>query len=455
MRRVVSVMSPSRIVLAAALALSVATGLPGLAKADVPLDPISEVVAKVSPAVVGIAAARPPKAEDDTGGPKTAGAAAERPTFAIGSGFIIDPAGYISTNKHVAENATALIVTTADGQQYKASIVGMPAKSDMALLKINAGHPLPAVKFGDSDKMRAGDTVIAIGSPFGFNNTVTAGIVSAVNRDIMESPFDDYIQTDASINHGNSGGPLFNMAGEVIGMNSVIFSPSTGSSGLGFAIPSTDLQFVYDRLMRTGEVKAGMLPVYTQQVSWMLQQALKAPDLHGALVSHVHDDDGHMMQGKIKAGDVIMAFNGQKITDPRDLARKVAWAPIGSDAELEICRGGEHSTVHLTIHAWPESKPASPEGNLPKQLGLQLAAAKGDKNEPVVTVSGIDPAGTAAYSGIQTGDTILEVQQTPVSQPAEAEKLFSTPSAWGNFHFVAVLVEHDKKAIWMPLAIPE
>jgi serine protease Do len=444
----------SRFALTASLVLALAVVSPRFANADVPLDPIAAVVAKVSPAVVGITAARPLKAEGDSTGGKMASAASERPTFAVGSGFIIDPSGYISTNKHVAENATALFVTTADGQRYKATIIGMPGKADMALLKIEAGHPLPAIKFGDSDKMRAGDTVIAIGSPFGFDNTVTAGIVSAVNRDIMESPFDDYIQTDAAINHGNSGGPLFNLAGEVIGMNSVIFSPSTGSSGLGFAIPSNDLTFVYDRLMRTGEIQAGMLPVYTQPVSWLLQQAFKAPDLHGALVSRVHDDDGKMMQGKIKPGDVILSFNGQKITDPRDLARKVAWAPIGSDAQLEILRGGVNSVVHLTIHAWPEAKPASPDGDLPKRLGLELASAVGDNNQPIVTVASIDPAGTAAYSGIQPGDTILEVQQTPIADPAQAMKLFSAPAA-GKYHFVAVLVEHEKKATWMPLAIPE
>jgi serine protease Do len=206
--------------------------------------------------------------------------------------------------------------------------------------------------------------------------------------------------------------------------------------------------------MRTGEVQAGMLPVYTQQLTWMLQQALGAPDLHGALVSHVHDEDGKMMQGKIKPGDVILSFNGQKITDPRDLARKVAWAPIGSDAELEICRGGVDSVVHLKIHAWPETKSTSPDGDLPKRLGLELASAVGEKNQPIVTVASIDPSGTAAYSGIQPGDTILEVQQTPIKEPAQAMKLFSTPAP-GKVHFVAVLVEHDKKATWMPLAIPE
>jgi serine protease Do len=247
---------------------------------------------------------------------------------------------------------------------------------------------------------------------------------------------------------------LFNLAGEVIGMNSVIFAPGTGSVGLGFAIPSTDLQFVYDRLIRSGQVQAGMLPIYTQQVSWGLQQALKAPDLHGALVSQVHDDGGKMMQGKIKPGDVIVSFNGQKITDPRDLARKAAWAPIGSDAELELSRAGMRSVVHVTIHEWPEVKPASPDGDLPKQLGLQLASARGDNDQPIVTVSSIDPNGTAAYSGIQQGDRIIEVQQTYIASPEQAMKLFAAQASHKE-RFVAVLVEHDKKATWMPLAIPE
>jgi serine protease Do len=442
---------PSRMLFAFSLLL-VAHGRAG---AEIAVDPVAAVSERVRPAVVQILTVRPPAAPTtpaDPNSPHTA--ATQRATTAIGSGFIIDPKGFVATNKHVVDGAVSVFVTSLDGLRHQARIVATTHNADIALLKIDPWPNMPTVPFGDSDKVVVGQRVIAIGSPFGFDNTVTAGIVSAVNRDIMESPFDDYIQTDAAINHGNSGGPLFNLAGEVIGMNSVIFSPSTGSSGLGFAIPSNDLTFVYDRLMRTGEIQAGMLPVYTQPVSWLLQQAFKAPDLHGALVSRVHDDDGKMMQGKIKPGDVILSFNGQKITDPRDLARKVAWAPIGSDAQLEILRGGVNSVVHLTIHAWPEAKPASPDGDLPKRLGLELASAVGDNNQPIVTVASIDPAGTAAYSGIQPGDTILEVQQTPIADPAQAMKLFSAPAA-GKYHFVAVLVEHEKKATWMPLAIPE
>jgi serine protease Do len=288
--------------------------------AETPSDSVAAVVAKVKPAVVRVISVRPQKPpEDDQPVSELAKASAVRTTTAIGSGFIIGPEGFIATNKHVVENSVAVYVATADGVRYKATLAGSTAKADIALLKIDVGRtPLPTVSFGDSDKMQVGDAVIAIGSPFGFDSSVTAGVVSAVNRDIMESPFDDYIQTDAAINHGNSGGPLFNKQGEVIGMNSVLFGPGTGSVGLGFAIPSNDLRFVFDRLMGTGELKAGMLPIRTQQVTWMMQQAINAPGLEGALVAALDDEGGKKMHGQIKPGDVILAFNGQKVWDPRD-----------------------------------------------------------------------------------------------------------------------------------------
>jgi serine protease Do len=437
------------------MVVSLAAVAPRIAQADPESNQIGEVVAKVSPAVVRIITVRLVRPADEPAGPKIAGASAtDETSTAVGSGFIIDPAGFIATNKHVVEDAASIFVMTSDGVRYKASVIGTPGKADMALIRIFSQHKLPSVPFGNSDKVRVGDTAIAIGSPFGFENTVTAGIVSAVNRDIMESPFDDYIQTDAAINHGNSGGPLFNTAGEVIGMNSVIFSPSTGSSGLGFALPSNDMQFVFDRLMRTGEVKAGMLPINTQQVTWMLKLALDAPDLQGALVSSVHDDGDKMMHGSLKPGDVIQSFNGQNVLDPRDLARKAAWSPIGSDAALEICRNGVHQIVHVTIQEWPAAKPVVQREDGQRQLGLQLASGKGDKGEPVVTVAAVDPMGTAADSGIKKGDVIVEIQQTAVADPDQAMRLFDVQSSIRH-HFAAVLVERDKKLSWMPIAVPE
>ncbi|MGD0103327.1 MAG: trypsin-like peptidase domain-containing protein [Rhodopila sp.] len=439
----------------------------GIARAETAPMEISSVVAKVSPSVVRIITVRPAKPEEDKTDTKVATAAgsssdksgasaessADQMSTAIGSGFIIDPAGYIATNRHVVEGGSSVFVMTADGERYQATVVGMPGTVDMALLRIDANRPLKAVTFGDSDKMRVGDAVIAIGSPFGFDTSVTSGIVSAINRDIMESPFDDYIQTDAAINHGNSGGPLFNIHGEVIGMNSVIFSPSTGSSGLGFALPSNEMRFVFGRLMKQGAVKAGMLPIHTQPVTSMLKQALGAPDLSGALVTSVHDSGNKMMHGVVKPGDVIMYFNGEKVWDPRDLARKAAQAPIGSDAVLGLSRGGVHETVHVEIHEWPEAKPMVLAENGQKHIGLQLAAAEVSEGKSVVTVASVDPMGTAADSGIQKGDIILEVQQIPVSDPDQALNIFHTEMSQKH-KFAAVLVERDKKLSWMPLAIP-
>jgi serine protease Do len=416
---------------------------------------IAAIIARVSPAVVRVVTVRPPAQDQTKPENKVATAANDGSTTAFGSGYIIDPSGYIGTNRHVVEGASSVFVVTSDGVRHAAQIVGMPNEVDIALLRIDAGpQPLPFVQLGDSDKMHVGDEVFAIGSPFGFDNTVTTGIISGVNRNIMESPFDEYLQIDAAINHGNSGGPLFNMHGEIIGMNSVIFSPVAAFAGLAFAIPSSCLRFVFDRLMKTGEIRAGMLPIHTQEVTWMLQQALEVPDPHGALVTSVQDDAGKMLQGKILAGDVIRTFNGETVLDPRDLARMAAKTPIGSDVPLEICRRGVKEIVTVTIHAWPESTPAILNNDGPKTLGLELVSARGDKGQPIVTVARIDQSGTAADSGIQTGDIIVEAQQTPVFEADQALRILEAQSSRKQ-RFAAVLVERDNKLSWISLAVPE
>jgi serine protease Do len=417
-------------------------------------DPIAAVVARVSSAVVQVITVRPPQPEDDKPGARVANTSTNgRTTTAIGSGFIIDPSGYIATNKHVIEGGSAVSVVTTDGVRYPVTIARVTLDADIALLRIDPGNAtLPFVGFGDSDKMRVGDRVIAIGSPFGFDTSVSSGIISAVNRDIMESPFDDYIQTDAAINHGNSGGPLFNLSGEVVGMNSVLFSPAAGSAGVGFAVPSNDLKFVYDRLLKTGTVEAGMLPIHLQQVTWMLEQALDTGDLQGALVTSVHDEGGKML-GKIQPGDVIRTFNGQKVLDPRDLARMVARAPVDSDAVLEICRGSERQTVQVTIQGLPEAQPVLFDNDRQRNLGLELKSGRDANNQPIVKVAAVDPNGTAADSGIQKDDVIVAVQQTPVSDPGQALSVFWARSFLKR-HFVAVLVNRDGKRSWKAVAVP-
>jgi serine protease Do len=293
--------------------------------------------------------------------------------------------------------------------------------------------------------------VIAIGSPFGFDNTVTAGIVSSVNRDIMESPFDDYIQTDAAINHGNSGGPLFNIAGEVVGMTSVLYAPGnySGSVGLGFAIPSNDLRFVFSRLEQYGQVRAGMLPLRTQQVTEFMAQAIGSPDSGGALIASL-GSRADEMNHQIEPGDIVRTFNGEPVIDPRDLARKAAKAEIGSTATLGICRSGTIMSVHVPIlpfETGPE-KPVVLPGPPPKTLGLQLAAAPGG-----VAVSAVDPSGSVADSGLQPGDVILRVQQQRVRTPEEAEAALKAREA-AKEPYAAILVERDDKSSWIPIALP-
>jgi serine protease Do len=439
---------------AVVLLLSFISAAPPMAFADVEHDPIAAIVAKVSPAVVRVVTVRRlPQAAEKPLATGVNDAPANRTSMALGSGFIIDRSGFIATNKHVVNGAISLFVMTADGIRYPASLVGMAGRADMALLRINAGHDLPFVRFGNSDKMLVGDRVIAIGSPFGFDTSVSAGIISAVNRDILDSPFDAYIQTDAAINHGSSGGPLFNMAGEVIGMTSDIISPVAASAGVGFAEPSNDLQFVFDRLMKNGAIKAGMLPIRTQMVTWMMQQAIDAPDLDGAIVVSVHDHNGTMLQGKILPGDVIRTFEGQQILNPRDLTRKVARTAPGSDAVLGIYRSGVLQAAHVTIQEWPEAEPVTVDDDGPRNLGLELGSGRDESDNPVVTVVSVDPNGTAASSGIRKHDIIVEVQQTAVSEPDQAERILRTRSSMGR-HFSAVLLKRDGTLYWLSLAIP-
>jgi serine protease Do len=443
----------SSYVFGAMIALRLAVAWTQPAQAASPLQPIEAVVAKVRPAVVEVVVVRPKDDEDksDLQMAKAEAASGRRAT-AVGSGFLIDPSGYIATNKHLIQEAVAVFVATPDGIRYQARIVGMAGKADMALLKIDTDTKLPTVPFGDSNAVNVGDTVIAVGSPFGFDDSVTSGIVSAVDRDIMESPFDDYIQTDAPINHGNSGGPLFNVAGEVIGMNSVIFAPGKygGSAGVGFAIPSNDLHFVMDRLMVDGKVRAGMLPIRTQQVTWMIYRAMRTPGLQGALVAALEPGGDKMMDRQITPGDVVLSFNGQTVLDPRDLARKAARTQIGSDAALTIWRNRMQQDVHVKIQAWPEAEPHLISELAAKTVGLGLTSApKGG-----VMVASVDPSGSAADSGIEKGDIILKVQQEPVSDPDQALRALQTLSA-EKLDYAVVLIKRNDDQTWIPIAIPQ
>src|SRR6202163_2860189 len=273
---------------------------------------------------------------------------APRRVNSLGSGFIIDPSGLVVTNNHVIADADEINVILNDGTKLPAQLVGKDSKSDLALLRVHADKPLKAVKFGDSDKLRLGGWVIAIGNPFGLGGTVTAGIVSARNRDIQSGPYDNYIQTDAAINRGNSGGPLFNLDGDVIGVNTAIISPSGGSIGIGFAVPSKVVQSVTSSLQQFGEIRRGWLGVKIQQVTDEIAESLNIKPARGALIAGI-DDKGPAKPAGIEPGDVVIKFDGKDVKEPKDLSRIVADTAVGKEVEIVIIRKGNEETRKVTL----------------------------------------------------------------------------------------------------------
>lgn len=291
------------------------------------------------------------------GGPQGRGGQAPERRGA-GSGFIIDPSGYVVTNNHVAGEATEIEVTMTDGTTYPAELIGRDEKTDLAVLKIDAPRSLPFVPWGNSDKTRVGDWVMAVGNPFGLGGTVTAGIVSARNRDINSGPYDDYLQVDASINRGNSGGPLFNMKGEVVGINTAIYSPTGGSVGIGFSIPANLAQSVVKQLQETGSVERGWLGVQIQQVTEEIADSIGLDTARGALVVSVQPD-GPAQDAGFQAGDVITTFNGQDVEEMRDLPRIVADTKAGSRVKVDVFRDGRNRVIDVTIRPLPGTVTAS------------------------------------------------------------------------------------------------
>jgi serine protease Do len=291
-----------------------------------------------------------------------------RHVTSLGTGFIVDQSGLIVTNNHVVENAEQIAVTLNDGTTLAAKLIGRDEKTDLALLKIAVRKPLPAARFGDSDKARIGDWVIAIGNPFGLGSTVTAGIISARNRDIEAGPYDDFIQTDAPINKGNSGGPLFDMEGNVVGVNSAIFSPTGGSVGIGFAIPSNMARQVIGQLRQYGSVRRGWVGIRIQPVMQDIAEGMGLRSAGGALVADV-TANGPAAKAGIKNGDVITAFDGKKIADPRSLSRLAADTQIGKTVSIDLLRKGKKITVHLTVVRLNDgAKPPPPAAKPKKKL---------------------------------------------------------------------------------------
>lgn len=333
----------------------------------------------------------------------------------MGSGVIIHPDGYIVTNDHVVEGTEVIQVRLSTGKQYQAELVGTDSKTDLALIKIRAEAPLPVATIGDSAKLEVGDWVLAIGNPFGFDHSVTAGIVSGKGRVLGSGPYDDFIQTDAAINPGNSGGPLFNLRGEVIGINTAIIPRSR----FGFAIPSNMAKTVLLQLKARGKVTRGWLGVVIQQVTPPAADALGLRESQGALVSEVMADSPAEKVG-IKRGDVILRFRGKPVTEVRDLPRLVAETPVGTEAEMEILRDGRRMTLRLRVGELREerlaqARPQDPGFGLTVQdLTPELAKGLGVPEGQGVAVTRVAPGSAADEAGVRKGDVILEVNRKPV-----------------------------------------
>jgi serine protease Do len=405
----------------------------------------------------------------DRGGDKN-GELQPRKTNSLGSGFIVDAAGIVVTNNHVIADADEINVIMNDGSKFKAELVGVDKRTDLAVLKFKPTKPLVAVKFGDSDKLRLGEWVVAIGNPFSLGGTVTAGIVSARNRDISSGPYDNYIQTDAAINRGNSGGPLFNLEGEVIGVNTLIISPSGGSIGIGFAVPSKTVVGVVNQLRQFGELRRGWLGVRIQQVTDEIAESLNIKPARGALIAGV-EDKGPAKPAGIEPGDVVVKFDGKDIKEPKDLSRVVADTAVGKDVEVVIIRKGAEETKKVTLGRLEDTDKAvqaSAKKDEPaekpvtqKALGLDLATLSKDlrsrykikDNVKGVIITNVDSGSDAAEKRLTPGEVIVEVAQEAVSNGADVKKRVEQLKKDGKKSVLLLVANSDGELRFVALGV--
>ena len=379
------------------------------------------------------------------------------PVASLGSGFIIDPSGLIVTNNHVIANAEQITVTLWDNTALQAQVVGRDPVSDLALLKVDAAKPLPAAAWGDSTKTRVGDWVLAIGNPFGLGGTVTSGIISATARDIHSGPYDDFLQTDASINRGNSGGPMFDLAGQVIGINTAIFSPSGGSIGIGFAVPSAFARPIIDQLKATGKVERGWIGARIQPVTDALAGAVGLDKSRGAMIATI-DQGSPAAAAKLEPGDVILTYDGKPIDRSRQLPILVAGTPPDKTVKLSIWRDRKTHDVTLKVAALDPNRPppAPPEPEKPKPppsvdvLGLKLAKLSGDLRKQFalaeaikgVVITEVPANGAAATQGLRPGDLVVAIGRATVATPEEVQQKATVSTKSGSKDLL-IRVERD------------
>lgn len=434
-------------------------------------EPTAQLAARVTPGVVAIATKTlvEPRPAANAGVAAAPGNPAASPSASmttresVGSGFIIDPAGFILTNRHVVDKAFEIVVTLADGRHFLAELAGQGNMVDLALLKITAPAPLPALRFGDSDRLQVGDQVVAIGNPFGIGTTVTAGIVSALNRNLSFSIFDAFIQTDAAINHGNSGGPLFNRRGEVVGVNTA-YRPGpetdTGFIGIGYSIPSHQAQEVARLMRQYGYPKIGYVGVTAQTVSPEMKEALNFPGAGGIIVARIAENCP--VRDALRVGDVITRVGGTSITDSRAFAREIAGA-LDTDTELAIWRGGENRTIRVRPVEWPGEKdhaaaivrPSQRMATWSTDFGLDVSQITEESRKEFrlapdqsgVVVTGVKPGSPAAELGFSAGDVIQTILLTPVNSPEEVKAAMERAEKSGR-RYITGLVQRGQTVEW-------
>ncbi len=441
-------------------------GFSGEAGAQFPS--FADLAEKLTPSVVNISSFSQSETENSEGNTPL--------SESLGSGFIIDGNGYIITNNHVVDKAESISVTLSDNTKTEARVIGKDPKTDLALIKIETKRPLNAVKFGDSDKIRVGDWVLAIGNPFGLGSSVTAGIVSAKSRDIESGPYDSFIQTDASINQGNSGGPMFNLQGEVIGISSAIFSTTGASQGVGFAIPANLAGWVISQLKEHGEVKRGWIGIKIQPNTPEIADSLGISANQGVVVSGV-TEQGPAQKAGLQAGDIVLSFNRQPIDNTKNLSRLIAETKIGTPAPIEIWRSGQKQTLTVPIELMPEETPlsaaketASDAAETPdngeslniigftvKEISPELAERyKLAPSTSGVVVTDILPNSDASRKGIKIGDIIVKIDKRNIIGESAFHEYVNDARRENNrpvllaiqgqeaLHFVAVkLMSHD------------